>query len=332
MEKLVLNSKKNDAVIIAMDSCKDLGEGIQKHLEDRMDKITAKFMKFGNNEINTFPADSVREKTVFIIGSGSNSGGTINDNLMAMLAMTRACRDASAKHITVMSTYLSYSRSDKKDQGRAPIMAKLICDFFKTAGAQRLISVDLHASQIQGFFDGPFDNLYAIDYLIAAIKKDFSDQNLILLSPDLGGEKRILNWSQKLGLEYTCMTKSRDHNKISTIAKQELVHKDIDLIGKNVLIVDDMFDTGGTMCNAAKILKEKGAVKVIAVITHGIFSGKAFENLAKDDLDIVYTTNTLPQSENMAKSAKIKLVDMSELCAQAIECCVNGTSMSSLFY
>ena len=323
-------SESSRSVIITLDSCNELGNNITKMLEDSLNGMNIEFRRFKNNEVNVFPTKSVRQKNVYIVASGSNIGGNVNDNLMTMYSLIRSCRDASAKEITILCAYLPYCRSDKKDKSRMPIMAKLICDFFEVAGANRIITVDLHAAQIQGFFDGSFDNLYAINYLINAVIKDYNMEDMILVSPDAGGFKRIENWGKKTGCEYTFMIKSRDHDKISTIMEQKLVDK-IDLNGKVVIIVDDIFDTGSTMCNGAKILRENGAAKVIAIVTHGVFSSNAFENIAKDDLDAIYVTNSLPQNDNMIKSSKIKVVDISALCSDAILTCVNGTSMSALF-
>jgi ribose-phosphate pyrophosphokinase len=210
-------------------------------------------------------------------------------------------------------------------------MAKLVCDLFKTAGADRLVTIDLHSAQIQGFFAGPFDNLYAIGPLCEAVKLDFNCEDLVLISPDVGGVKRIENWSKKLLVQNTFLTKSRNHSGVSQISHHELVHQ-LDLNNKICLIVDDMADTMGTLCSAAKILKAKGASKVIAVVTHGVFSGKAFENLAGDDIDAVYVTNSLPQAQNVLKSsANIKVVDVCDLFSKVIMCCVEGKSISALF-
>lgn len=325
------NSKNSNSVVIVLDSCKELGEEIVKKLAKSICTTNTKFYRFGNNETNTFPCESVREKNVFIIGSGSNFTGSINDNIMTMCGMIRSCRDASANKITAICPYYPYCRSDKKDQARAPIMAELVSDFFKVAGANRVIAVDLHAAQIQGFFGGPFDNLYAINYLINQIKTDYPDhKEFIIVSPDAGGEKRVQAWANKMNLQCTFLTKYRDHNAISTITKHELVHQ-MDFTDKKVLLVDDIGDTFGTLNSAAKILKEKGAKEVIAVVTHGVFSGNAFKNLEDDNIDRVYTTNTIPQSDNCAKCKKIRVVDLSELFANAIDCCINAKSISKLF-
>lgn len=322
--------QKDNSVIVVMDSCDDLGENTAKILQAEICQIGSKIVRFGNNEINVFPNESVRSKNVFIIGSGSNHNGTINDNLMAMLGMVRGCNTASANQITVICAYYPYCRSDKKDQGRAPIMSRLVADLFKVSGASRLISVDLHAAQIQGFFDGPFDNLYAINDLIQKIKSDFADEKMIIVSPDAGGEKRATAWAKNMNSQCTFLTKTRNHNEISTISKHELVHQ-LNFTNEIVLLVDDIGDTLGTLCSAAKILKEKGAKKIIAAVTHGIFSGPAFVNLANSDIDLVYTTNTVPQSKNVEKSSKIVVVDLSNLLSRAILCCIIPSSISELF-
>lgn len=329
LKKQIDNIKQNDSVVIVMESCEELGKGIVDHLREKVKNINTKFLRFGNNEINTFPSGSVREKNVYIIGSGSNHNGTINDNIMAMCAMIRACRDSSSKHITTICAYYPYCRSDKKDQSHTPIMAKMIGDFFKIAGTNRLITIDLHSAQIQGFFDGPFDNLYATKYLIKQVITDY-DNDFIVVSPDAGGIKRIIDWSSQMNCPYTFLTKGRDHNSVSKIIRHELVHQ-LDFSGKKALLVDDIGDTLGTLNSAAKILKEKGATEVVAAVTHGIFSGNAFGYLQEVWIDKIYVTNTLPQKLNSQKSDKIVIVDLSELFANAILCCVNATSMSALF-
>jgi ribose-phosphate pyrophosphokinase len=302
---------------------------MEKHLKIR--KIDTKFVRFGNGEINTYPTESVREKNVFIIASGSDTGGTINDNIITMLGMIRACRNASATYITLVCAYFPYCRSDKKDQGRTPIMSKLMCDIMKTAGANRLIAVDLHAAQIQGFFDGTIDNLYAINPLIEAIKRDYDVKDVIIVSPDAGGEKRSHAWANKLGVVDTFFTKQRDHNAVSVISRQDLVHN-LDFTNKMVILVDDIGDTLGTLNGAARQLKEKNNVGlVVAVVTHGVFSRNAFDNLNDKYIDLMYVTNTLPQAKNQEKSNKIQVVDLSELVSNAIMTCVEGKSMSKLF-
>lgn len=322
--------KINKSVIIVMDSCRDLGMATASILKDKVDLINHKFVKFGNNEINICPDNSVRGKKVFIMGSGSNNNHTINDNIIAICGIIRACRDASAKFITVILAYYPYCRSDKKDQGRAPIMAKLMGDFFKISGANRLITADLHSAQIQGFFDGPFDNIYAIDAFIEQIKKDYCNKNYIIISPDAGGEKRAKAWASKLQVPCTFLTKSRDHNEISVINNHELVHQ-VNFQDKLVIIVDDIGDTLGTLCSAAEIIKTKGAMEIIAVVTHGLFSNNAIAKLENSVINKLYTTNTICHDNNMKQSIKIQIVDLSIIFSQVINCCACGGSISDLF-
>lgn len=324
------NPNKNKSVVIIMESCKELGNEVLKYLEGVVDPIDAEFVRFGNNEFTTFPKDSVRKKDIFIMASGSNINGSINDHLMALYAMIFSCKNSSAAYITVILPYFPYSRSDKKDRGRMPILAKMNCDIIKEVGADRIITVDLHAAQIQAFFSGPFDNLYAINPLILSILDKNNPEDLIVVSPDAGGEKRANAWADVLDAPCTFFTKKRDHTKVSTISKHEIVHH-IEFTGKTVLLVDDMGDTLGTLCSAAVILKEMGAVKVIGVVTHGILSGKAFENLNSGQLDELYVTNTLPQKENLQKSAKLQVTNIAELMATTIVICINGGSLSQLF-
>lgn len=333
----IILMNNTEPIIIILDSCKELGQQVIKNLESRFNfkHMETKIFRFNNNEINTFPVESVRERSVFVIASGTNHEcrSTVNDNIMIIMGMLRSCRDASAKHITLICAYLPYCRSDKKDQSRAPIMAKLVCDLFKTAGANRIITFDLHAAQIQGFFDGPVDNLYATNMIVDKIEKDFFTEKdkFIVVSPDVGGIKRIQDCSNQLKTDYTFLVKKRNHDKISQITGHELVYK-LDMRDKIAIIIDDIGDTLGTLVSAAKILKENGAAKVIVAITHGIFSGSAFENLKQDYLDLIYVSNTLPQEENLQKTnSKIRVVDISSLCANAIICCTTGTTMPQLF-
>jgi ribose-phosphate pyrophosphokinase len=326
---------KKKAVVISLSSAGSLGRdtvtSLSSYDKETYFTVATKYYHFGNNEINIFPLESVRKKDVFIIASGSNTAdGSVNDNLMTLYSLIRSCRDASAKYITVVCTYMPYSRSDKKDQGRAPIMAKLVCDFFKQSGTSRLITVDLHAAQIQGYFDGPFDNLYAINYLIDAIKLDHKVQDMILISPDAGGEKRVAAYSKKMNIPYTFFTKTRDHSQISKIDKHEMVHQ-FDLVGKTCLIVDDIGDTLGTMNSCAQKLKDKGAKMVIAAITHGVFSGNAIDNLNNGAIDLMYVTDTVYQMDKPELPSKLTLVPLSDLIANSIKSCVEGKSMSALF-
>lgn len=312
----------------------------------------SKVTKYGNGEFTPNFDQSVRGKHVYIVGTGSSTFDDVNANIMELAGLCDACQKGSAKSITLLLLYMPYSRSDKKEKGHSPIMGQLMLRFLTMAGADRLASFDLHAPQIQGFIPQPFDNLYAEKYLMAAIQKDFKlEQNrpledfcfehdiaikyhnseqdkYLLIAPDSGAEKRVAGWADKLKISYSLLSKRRDHEG-KIIA--HVLRDSIELTGKTVFIVDDIGATFGTMHSTAGILKNLGAEKVIAVCTHGVFSGKAFAYLEQSEIDLVYTTNTLPQEENQKKSAKIKVVDLSEVICEYIYRCQHDLSVSEMF-
>jgi len=327
--------KKKKPVFIVLDSCIELGESIVRQMKcmNMIDRSGIKMYRFGNGEINAFPSETVRKKDVFIVASGSNVYGlSINDHIMALCSVIRSCRDGSAKFVTVICPYLPYCRSDKKDQGRMPIMGKFICEIFELAGANRMIAIDLHAGQIQGFPNIPLDNIYAINPLVEQIKNDYGEclQDLVIVSPDAGGEKRAIAWASKLGVPETFFTKKRDHAQVSVIQTQDLA-KEIDFKNKVVVLIDDIGDTCGTLVGAAKQLMEKGPREVIAIVSHGVFSKNAFDNLNNSIINKIYVTNTIPQLENVERCSKIVVVDLGDLLSQVIVKCMNGESVSELF-
>jgi ribose-phosphate pyrophosphokinase len=337
---------KKRSVLFVLESCREIGKKIEgahfgmdsfTEFSDLVEPMPVTQKHFGNNEITAYPNKSVNKKDVIILGSGSNVNGmSINDHLMMLCAAIRSAKSGSAAYITVIMPYLPYCRSDKKDQTRMPIMSQFVCEMIKMAGANRLMSVDLHAGQEQGFFGNgdPFDNMYSIDYLTDAIKKDFAkdlaDKKVAVISPDVGGKNRVEAWAECLESVHTFLTKRRDHSKISTISEHKMVHQ-IDLVGKTVIFVDDMVDTLGTIASAAEIVKKEGAAKVVVVATHGIFSGNAFENLKNPNIDLVYITNSVPQEENLKKSSKLRVVDVSNLICRAILANIKGESLSETY-
>lgn len=336
----MLKTKKK-SLLFVLQSCAELGLSISATANSEffglVELVTVTEKRFGNNEICAFTNISVRKRDVIILASGSNVGGmSINDHLMMLCAAIRSAKSGSAAYITVILPYFPYSRSDKKDQGRMPIMSQFACSMIKEAGANRLVSVDLHAGQEQGFFGNgdPFDNLYAIRHLTEAVKKDWAKDleanNLVVISPDVGGEKRVVSWAERLKAPHTFLTKRRDHSKVSVILEHELVHQ-IDLVGKTVVFVDDMCDTMGTIKSAAEIVRKKGAGKIIVAVTHGIFSGPAFDNIAKSDIDLVYVTNSIPQEDNVKRCSKLRVVDISDLVVTAILKNIKGESLSDTF-
>lgn len=328
MQSTQVQPKRKHAVII-MESSGEIGNNISQYLPADIELIPQKSVMFNGGEINVNPLKSIRGKHVYIVASGSSGPSSSND-IMYMLGMIRACRDASTKTITLVCPHYPYSRSDKKDQSRNPIMGKLMADLFQTAGAYRLISIDLHSAQAQGFFGGPFDNLFAINPLIKAITIDYNGKEFIIISPDAGGERRADEWSKVLNCQMTMFTKHRDHNAVSTIVSHKLVDK-LDFTNKVVIIVDDMCDTGGTLVSAATQLREYGAEEIIVAVTHGVFSANAYDKLSQSIISKIYTTNSMKIDNKFYVCNKFAIVDISEMIATAIGHCANNTSISQMF-
>jgi len=278
----------------------------------------AEVKKFSDGEISVQIAESVRGRDVFIVQS---TGMPSNDNLMELLIMTDALRRSSAQSITAVVPYYGYARQDRKAAPRVPITARLVADMYETAGIDRVITMDLHAGQIQGFFSIPVDNLYgsiAFEHYI----KSKNLKNPIIASPDVGGVARARYFAKRMGLDMVIVDKRREK------ANQAEVMGIIgDVEGKDVIMIDDMVDTAGTMVKAATALKNKGATSVMACATHGVLSGKAYENLEHGELDELIITNTL-----VSKSHKnIKVLSVAPLFAEVIKRVYNNESVNSLF-
>ncbi|XP_063711954.1 ribose-phosphate pyrophosphokinase 1-like isoform X2 [Symsagittifera roscoffensis] len=284
----------------------------------------AKSAKFANGELNVEIGESVRGEDVYIIQSGC---GEINDNLMELLIMINACKIASAQRVTAVIPLFPYARQDKKDKSRAPISAKLVANMLSVAGADHIITLDLHASQIQGFFDIPVDNLYAEPAVIRWIQDHVDNhEEAVVVSPDAGGAKRVTAIADKLNINFALIHKER--KRANEVASMVLVG---DVSGRTAILVDDMADTCGTMCQAATKLKEAGATKIYAMLTHGIFSGNALEKIGQSCMEAVVVTNTIPQDEHRSTCSKIKVIDISTILAEAIRRTHNGESVSYLF-
>ncbi|XP_018012025.1 ribose-phosphate pyrophosphokinase 2 isoform X1 [Hyalella azteca] len=317
-------SRMPNIKIFSGSSHKDLAQRIVDRLGIDLGKVVAK--KFSNLETSVEIGESVRGEDVYIVQSGC---GEINDNLMEMLIMINACKIASAARVTAVIPCFPYARQDKKDKvaSRAPISAKLVANMLSVAGADHIITMDLHASQIQGFFDIPVDNLYAEPAVLKWIKENISDwKNSIIVSPDAGGAKRVTSIADRLNVEFALIHKER--KKVNEVASMVLVG---DVKDKIAILVDDMADTCGTICHAADKLLAAGAMKVYAILTHGIFSGPAVSRINNACFDAVVVTNTIPQDEHMKESGKIQLIDISNILAEAIRRTHNGESVSFLF-
>ncbi|KAK9761614.1 ribose phosphate diphosphokinase subunit prs4 [Basidiobolus ranarum] len=282
-------------------------------------------VKFSNQETSVTVGESVRDEDVFIIQSGC---GEINDNLMELLIMINACKTASARRITAIIPCFPYARQDRKDKSRAPISAKLVANMLTVAGADHVITMDLHASQIQGFFDIPVDNLYAEPSVLKYIRNEIPDfKNAVIVSPDAGGAKRATSIADRLDLEFALIHKER--KKANEVSRMVLVG---DVRGKIGILVDDMADTCGTLGLAAKTLIDNGATQVYAIVTHGVLSGKAIEVINNSVLEKVVVTNTIPHEDKKKLCSKIETIDVSPTLAEAIRRTHNGESVSYLFH
>lgn len=283
-----------------------------------------KVSRFANQETAVEIGVSVRGEDVFIVGCGS---GNVNDNLMELLIMISACKYASAKRITAVIPNYPYARQDKKDKSRAPITAKLVANMLTVAGADHIITMDLHASQIQGFFDVPVDNLFAEPAIVQYIKDHIPDwEKAVIVSPDAGGAKRVTSIADKLNSDFALIHKER--KKANEVASMVLVGK---VEGQVAILVDDIADTCGTMVMAADKLIESGATQVYAILTHGLFSGDAIDKINKSQITQLVVTNTCPNKEKFAKCPKIAVIDIAPMLAEAIRRTHNGESVSFLF-
>ena len=279
----------------------------------------ASIKRFSDGEISVQIGESVRGKDVFVV---QPTCAPANDNLMELLVVTDALKRSSASSITAVVPYFGYARQDRKAAPRVPITAKLVADMMQTAGVDRVVTIDLHAGQIQGFFDIPVDNLYGSivfnDYL-----KNRNFQNPIIASPDIGGVARARSVAKALGLDIVIVDKRREKANES-----EVMNVIGDVNGKDVILVDDMIDTGGTIVKAARAFKDRGATSVIACCTHAVLSGKAYENLKEDAIDELVVTDTIPLKE---PSDKIKVLSVAPIFGEVIRRVYHNESVNSLF-
>lgn len=279
---------------------------------------------FANGEIYARYDESVRGCDAFVIQSHTSP---INEWLMEQLIMVDALKRASAKRITVVSPFYPYARQDKKGRGREPISARLVADLYKAAGADRIMSVDLHAAQIQGFFDGPVDHLFAMPVLLAHFQKQLDPATLTVVSPDMGRVRVADIWSDKLGAPLAIIHKRRD----PLVPNQVTVHEIIGPVdGRVCLIVDDIIDTGRTIVKAAEALKANGAVGVVVAATHAVFSPPAIELLQSECINSVVVTDTLPISQDK-RWDRLTVLPIAPLIARAIHEVFDDGSVTSMF-
>jgi len=298
-----------------------LAQEIATHLGSELGK--AKVGRFSDGECDVEIHQNVRARDVFVVQS---TGAPTNENLMELLIMVDALKRASARRITAVIPYLGYARQDRRPRStRVPISAKVVANLLQTVGVERVLTMDLHADQIQGFFDIPVDNIYASPVLLTDVKsKNYSD--LVVVSPDVGGVVRARALAKQLGCDLAIIDKRRPKANVS-----EVMHVIGDIDGRNCVIMDDMIDTAGTLVKAAEVLKDRGAKSVYAYCTHPVFSGPAVERINKSALDEVVITNTLPLSDAGRACKKIRSLSVAFLFAETIRRISDGESVTSLF-
>ena len=302
--------------IFACTQSMPLAEQIAKAYGQTLGKVN--FSRYSDGEYQPSFEESVRGTRVFIIGSTNPS----SDNLMEMLLMLDAAKRASARHINAVLPYYGWARQDRKDKPRVPIAAKLVAKMLETAGATRIITMDLHADQIQGFFEKPVDHLFASTIFLPHLKQ-LNLPNLCMASPDMGGSKRAYTYSKALESDVVICYKQRE--KANVISHMELIGE---VQGKNVVLVDDMVDTAGTLTKAADLMVERGALSVRAITTHGLLSGNAYERIENSKLTELIITDSISKEH---PSSKIKVLSCAELFADVMHRVHTNTSISSKF-
>ncbi|HEX5512041.1 MAG TPA: ribose-phosphate diphosphokinase [Actinomycetales bacterium] len=309
-------------VLISGRAHPELAEEVAKELGVEMVPTSA--YDFANGEIYVRFGESVRGCDAFVLQAHC---APINHWIMEQLLMVDALKRASAKRVTVVAPFYGYARQDKKHRGREPISARLVADMFGTAGADRLMSVDLHTAQIQGFFDGPVDHLWALPLLADYVRKRVDRNRLVVVSPDAGRVRLADQWSDKLGAPLAIIHKRRNPNVPNQVKVHELVGE---VEGRTCVIVDDMIDTGGTIVQAAEALMENGAADVLVAATHAVLSGPASERLRKSPISEVIVTNTLPIPDEI-RFDKLTVLSIAPLVARAIREVFDDGSVTSLF-
>ncbi|MBV0911257.1 ribose-phosphate pyrophosphokinase [Anianabacter salinae] len=315
--------------LIAGNANRPLAEAIARrmsmHRGMSVNLVDARVERFNDGEIFVEVFENVRGEDMFIIQPTSNPA---NDNLMELLIMTDALRRSSAARITAVIPYFGYARQDRRTKARTPISAKLVANMVVEAGIERVLTLDLHAAQIQGFFDIPVDNLYASPVFALDIRHSFAGRmdDLMIVSPDVGGVARARELAKRINAPLSIVDKRRE--KAGEIAEMTVIGS---VEGKTCIIVDDICDTAGTLCKAAEVLLENGASEVHAYISHGVLSGPAVERITKSVMKSLVITDSIAPSEHVRAAENIRIVPTAPMFAQAIINIWNGTSVSSLF-
>ncbi|HEX5098495.1 MAG TPA: ribose-phosphate pyrophosphokinase [Polyangiaceae bacterium] len=299
----------------------DLAVEIAKVLDTPLGE--ARVTRFSDAETFCEIRENVRGLDTYVVQPTCNP---VNDNLMELLIMCDALRRASAAGITAVIPYYGYARQDRKVAPRTPITSKLVADLLVAAGVSRVVCVDLHAGQIQGFFNIPFDHLHALPVFLEDYLKQNFDRDAVFIAPDAGGVERTRAYSKRLDAGLAIVDKRRERANVS-----EVMHVIGDVQDRDCIIVDDMIDTAGTLCNAARAVKDRGARRVVACATHGVLSGPAVQRIIDSPLEEVVVTNSIPLSPQVAACPKIKIISIARLLGEAIRRIHNSDSVSSLF-
>ncbi len=303
----------NSNPVLAVKICEKLGVPLSQ----------AKVKTFSDGEIRVEIGENVRGREVYVVQSTCSP---TNNNLMELLIMMDALKRASAAKITTVIPYYGYARQDRKVAPRSPITSKLVADLLTTAGAHRVVTVDLHAGQIQGFFNIPVDNLFAASVILEYLRNHIINDKTVIVSPDAGGTERARAFAKRLGASLAIIDKRRSGPNIS-----EVMNLIGDVRDKVAIIVDDMVDTAGTLTQAAKALREHGATAIYACATHGVLSGPAIERIEQSEIQEMVITDTIPLNEIASTSRKIKILSLAGLLAEAIRRIHCNESVSSLF-
>jgi len=307
--------------LLTGNSNKNLSQKISKFLKTKL--VHSSIRKFSDGEIYIEINENIRGNSIFLIQSVSSPA---NDNLMELLLCIDALKRSSAKNITAVIPYFGYARQDRKVAPRTSISAKLVSNLITKAGADRVVTVDLHAGQIQGFFDIPVDNLFATPIFSRHIKKNIKGKNLICVSPDIGGVERVRALAKKLDLGIAIIDKRRP-----APGKSQVMNVIGNVNNKTCIIVDDIIDSGGTIVNAAHALLDRGAKEVHVYITHGVLSGEATEKIKKSKIKNLVITDTIDNTSKLKKAKNIEVLSICNLLGEAIKRISNSTSVSDLF-
>jgi len=307
--------------LLTCNSNPPLAEAMAAYLGVSLTKATIR--RFPDMEIFVEIHENVRGEDVFVMQSTSYPA---NDHIMELLVSLDALRRASAKRITAVIPYFGYARQDRKPGPRTPISAKLVANLITSAGADRVLTLDLHAGQIQGFFDIPLDHLYGAPVIVSDIKANYKEKNVVIVSPDVGGVVRARALAKRLNADLAIVDKRRERAGVS-----EVMNIIGDIEDRHCILYDDIVDSAGTLCNAAEALKKGGAASVSAYVTHGVLSGKAIERVGKSVLTSLVITDSIQASEAVKAARNIRVISIAPLLAEAIRRISEESSVSSLF-